>query len=257
MAMRVLVLQSDKPPPRAAWRRICLASVRSWARAQDYQYRFIGDELFDPIPQHLRQACRGVVLPLTDIGRLLWLNQMLDDGWDRVIWLDADILIFDPALRIEAEAVGREIWISKGVRDGFRAAESVNNCVLSMAAQSPLLGRLLDATLAKAATFRAPPHPRTLGPDLLRRLHGAQPLPMAPDIAMASPPMILGLANGHPAALAAHRSAWKGPLRAANLCGSLIEDDELALKAVHRLLKAPATFAPVAEPPPVEVIRFA
>lgn len=257
MVMRVLVLQSDKPPPQAAWRRACLASVRSWAAAQGYDYRFIGDELFDPVPDNLRQACRGVVLPLTDIGRLLWLQKLLDEGWDRVIWLDADILIFDPDLRIEAEAVGREIWISKGLRDGFRAAESVNNCVLSMSARSPLLARLLEATLAEAATFSAAPHPRTLGPDLFRRLHAAQPLPVAPDIAMASPPMIAGLAGGDTSALAAHHAVWKGPVRAANLCGSLIEDDDRALQAVQRLLKTPSAFAPDAAPPAVEVIRFA
>lgn len=257
MAKRVLVLQSDKPPPRAAWRRLCLASVEGWAAAQGYAYRFIGDELFSPIPDDLRRACRDVVLPLTDIGRLLWLQKLLDEGWDRVVWLDADILIFDPDLRIEAEVVGREIWISKGLKDGFRAAESVNNCVLSMQAKSPLLRRLLDATLAEAATFRARPHPRTLGPDLFRRLHSAQPLPVAPDIAMASPPMIASLAGGDLAALAAHHSVWKGPVRAANLCGSLVEDDDLALKAVERLLETPTAFTPDAAPPPVEVIRFA
>lgn len=261
MVMRVLVLQSEKPPPRAEWRRACLASVRSWAAAQGYEYRFIGDELFDPIPDNLRQACqgacRGVVLPLTDIGRLLWLQNLLDDGWDRVIWLDADILIFDPGLRIEAEAVGREIWISKGLRDGFRAAESVNNCVLSMSARSPLLTRLLNATLAEAEAFRSPPHPRALGPDLFRRLHAAQPLPLAPDIAMASPPMVAGLADGDPAALAAHHAFWRGPVRAANLCSSLIEDDGRALQAVQRLLKTPDAFMPDTPTPAVEVIRFA
>ncbi len=256
MVKRVLVLQSDKPPPRAAWRAQCLASVRSWAAAQGYDYRFLGDELFEPIPEDVRRACQGVVLPLTDIGRLLWLQKLLTEGWDRVIWLDADILIFDPALRIEAEAVGREVWISKGLRDGFRAAESVNNCVLSMSAGSSLLERLLDATMAEAAAFRAPPHPRTLGPDLFRRLHAAQPLPTAPDIAMASPPMIAGLAAGDPASLAAHRTVWKGLVRAANLCGSLIEDDDLALQAVDRLLQAPDAFAPNASPAPVEIIRF-
>lgn len=256
MVKRVLVLQSDKPPPRAAWRRLCLASARSWAAGQGYGYRFLGDELFDPIPENVRLACQDVVLPLTDIGRLLWLQKLLEEGWNRVIWLDADILIFGPDLRIEAEAVGREVWISKGLKEGFRAAESVNNCVLSMTAKSPLLARLLDATLSEAATFRAPPHPRTLGPDLFRRLHRAQPLPVAADIAMASPPMIASFADGDPAALAAHHSVWKEPVRAANLCGSLIEDDDLALKAVERLLEAPTAFTPDAPPPSVEVIRF-
>ena len=254
---KVLVLQSDRPPPRPEWRRRCLASVEGWAAGQGYAYRLIGDELFDPIPDELERACVGVLLPLTDIGRLLWLQKLLREGWDRVIWLDADILIFDPSLRLTGEAVGREIWISKGRETGYRAAESVNNCVLSVAAQSPLRQRLLEATLAEAASFRAAPHPRALGPDLFRRLHAADPLPVAPDIAMASPIMLAALAGGDPAPLAAHRAVWVGPVRAANLCGSLMEGDEQANRAVRRLLEAPNALSPAMASPPVEWIRFA
>ncbi len=254
---KVLVLQSDKPPPRPEWRRRCLTSVEDWAAAQGYAYRLIGDELFDPIPEDLRKACAGVLLPLTDIGRLLWLQKLLQEGWERAIWLDADILIFDASMRITGEAVGREIWISKGRETGFRAAESVNNCVLSVSAQSALRRRLLEATLAKAASFRAPPHPRALGPDLFRRLHAADPLPVVPDIAMTSPIMLAALANGDAAPLAAHRSVWAGPVRAANLCGSLVEDDEQAGRAVQRLLESPGAFSPAMVEPPVEWIRFA
>lgn len=257
MAKRVLVLQSYKPPPWAEWRRLCLGSVRSWATAQGYAYRFIGDELFDPIPEDIRSACAGVLLPLTDIGRLLWLQKLLTDGWDRVIWLDADILIFDSTLRIDAETVGREVWISKGVRTGYRAAKSINNCVISTTTQSALLERLLRATNEAVAGFQKPPHPRTLGPDLFRRLHAVEPLPVASDIAMASPIMIKSLAAGDPSPLAAHHAIWGGPVRAANLCGSLVEDDELALRAVARLLDTADAFAPNVPVPPIEVVRFA
>ena len=257
MATRVLVLQSYRPPPWAAWRRRCIASVKDWAAAQGYAYRFIGDALFDPIPEDLKRAFLGVLLPLTDLGRLLWLRDLLARDWDRVIWLDADILIFDPALRIEADCVGREVWISKGLTEGFRAAESVNNCVISASAGAPLLDRLLTATLDEAAQFAHPPHPRALGPDLFRRLHAGDALPVAADIAMASPVMIDGLARDDPAAMAAHHAVWGGTVRAVNLCGSLIRDDALALAAVTRLLQSPDNFAPDVPPPPVEAIRFA
>lgn len=257
MAKEVLVLQSDKPPPRAAWRRRCLASVERWAEASSYSYRFIGDELFAPISPDLRRACRDVVLPMTDIGRLLWLERLLAEGWERVIWMDADILIFDPSLDIYDECVGREIWISYGLTTGFRAAESVNNCVLSVVKGSQMLPRLLHATLAAAASFNAPPHPRALGPDLFRQVHAKTPLPVARDIAMASPPMMRGLAEGDRAPLAAHHSVWAGPVRAVNLCGSLIDDDGRALQVVDRLLRNPGEISPDAPPPTVEIISFA
>ena len=256
MSKQVLILQSYKSRPWAEWRTLCHASVRSWAATQGYGYRFIGDELFDLIPDNVRLACRDVILPMTDVGRLLWLERLLAEGWARVIWLDSDILIFNPALRIEAECVGREVWISKGLREGFRAAESVNNCMLSIEAGSKLLPRILKETFATMAGFGKPPHPRSLGPDLLRRLHKQDALPVAPDIAMASPEIISALADGCPMALAAHHSVWCGPVRAANLCVSLTRDDDQALRAAKRLLEAPSAFMPDLEPPLVERICF-
>lgn len=253
---KVLVLQSYGPPPWASWRRRCVASVRDWAAARGYAYRFLGDELFEPIPNDLKRACRGILLPLTDIGRLLWIKDLLAETWNRVIWLDADILIFDAALRIDRECVGREVWLSKGLESGFRAAESVNNCVLSLSSEGALLDRLLSATLEDAASFIAPPHPRALGPDLFRRLHASAPLPVTPSIAMASPLMLTALADGDPAPLAAHLSVFGDEARAANLCGSLIEDEDMAAYAVEKLIANPSIFAPNDPPPPVEVIYF-
>ncbi len=257
MAKRVLVLQSYKPPPWAEWRRLCINSVQEWAATKSYTYRFIGDELFAPIPEQLMSNCQGVLLPLTDIGRLLWLQKLLIEGWDRVIWLDADILIFDPPLDIGADVVGREVWISKGLQDGFRAASSVNNCVVSVTKDSGLLDELLNATLSEAKNFSDPPHPRALGPDLLRRLDAETPLAVAPDIAMASPILVNALACNDPAPLSAHHSVWGGPVRAVNLCGSLIKDEDVALEAVISLLEAPARFSPRDKAAAVEIVHFA
>ncbi len=256
MSKRVMVLQSYKSPPWAEWRSLCHSSVRTWSAAQGYTYRFIGDELFDSIPGEARLGCHNVILPLTDIGRLLWLEKLLAEGWDRMIWLDSDVLIFDQTLRIEAEAVGREVWIAKGLREGFRAVQSVNNCILSIDAGSSLLPRMLKETLATAKGLSKPPHPRTLGPDLLCRLHRDKTLPTAPDIAMASPAIIDALAVGDTPPLAAHHSVWNGTVRAANLCVSLTGDDDQALLAVQRLLDTPSAFAPEGKPPPVERIQL-
>ena len=94
MSKGTLILQSFTPPPWPAWRRRCIRSVERWAAGKGCTHRFIGDELFDPIPPAAREGCKGARLPLADIGRLMWLERLLAVGWRRVIWLDADILIF-------------------------------------------------------------------------------------------------------------------------------------------------------------------
>lgn len=240
--MSTLALQSlhDGAP---GWLGRCLGSVRDWAAAQGHAYRFIGDELFDPIPQPARAACRGATLPLTDLGRLLWMRRLHEEGWDRVIWLDADVLVLDPTLRIDGEGVGREAWISRAPGGGFRALPGVNNCAMSFAAGSPLLARYLAAALEAAEGLTAAPHPRALGPDLLLRLHRAAPFPLIPDIAMLSPLVLGALDAGDPAPAAAHDAVWAGPVRAANLCGSLADHRAMA-RIVERLAAAPGLLRP-------------
>lgn len=215
------MLQSWREWPAGGWRLRCLSSVRRWAAARGHAWRFIGDELFAPVPDAARAGCRGETLPMTDLGRLLWMRRLHDEGWRRVIWLDADILVIDPALAVEGEGIGREAWIARGAAGGFRAVKGVNNCALSFAAGSPLLARYLGAALDAAAGFTRRPHPRALGPDLLLRLHRRAAFPLFDDIAMLSPLVGEGLAKGDGRAAAAHAAVWGGPVRAANLCGSL------------------------------------
>ena len=256
MVSDVLVLQSYKPRPWPAWREACTDSVATWAAAQGYAYRLLGDELFDPIPDAVRRGCAGVLLPLTDLGRLFWMRDLLNEGWSRVIWLDADILIFDPAFQINDEGVGREIWITRGLKEGFRAVESVNNCGLSFQRGSADLGRCLDASVAAAKAFRTPPHPRRLGPDLFRTLHRDSALPIIDGLAMLSPLMLTAIAQDDPAPMRAHQAVLRGPVHAANLCGSMIADEDMALRVTNRLLADPTIISPSGEAPIIEEIAF-
>ncbi|MDH5408784.1 MAG: hypothetical protein OEY00_09255, partial [Gammaproteobacteria bacterium] len=51
--MSRLVLQSHRSPLPYPWIDSCLSSVRQWAESHQYDYRYLGDELFDLIPDEL------------------------------------------------------------------------------------------------------------------------------------------------------------------------------------------------------------
>jgi hypothetical protein len=94
-----------------AWLERCLDSARIWASLQGYQYRFEADELFERLDPKLRERTAGRPVIAADLARLVALQQALAEGFDAVVWLDADTLIMDSeafALPVELYGLGRE-----------------------------------------------------------------------------------------------------------------------------------------------------
>lgn len=238
--MKTILLQSCKPPPRPRWIERCLDSAAQWAERRGIPRLLIGDELFEGLPAAFMKLTRHDVLPRTDLGRLRWIERLHSEGWDRVIWLDADMFVFDETLDFTGDAVGREAWISNGDGDGFRVMRKVNNCILCFDAGSPHLARYLNACEAKAAGLTAPPAQRDFGPDLMTEMHFEAPFPLHADVAMFSPRVIEALAEGDGAALSAHAAAWGGAPKAANLCGSIGRSEEMMEAAINRLASCAA-----------------
>lgn len=233
--MKTILLQSHRPPPWPRWIRACLTSARVWARARAIPTLFLHDELFDGLPRRFLDLTRDETLPRTDLGRLRWMKRLHDDGWDRVIWMDADVFVFDPALAFTGDAVGREAWISPGEGASMRVMRKVNNCVMCFDAGSPHLSRYLETAEAKAAGLAAPPGRLDFGPDLMTAMHLESPFPLHPDVAMFSPAVLRALASDGGRALRVHQAAWGGVPKAANLCGSLDTRPGVVEAAIRRL----------------------
>ena len=73
----------------------------------------MGDELFRPLPQDfvLKVGHRGPIL--SDLGRLLAIREALK-SYRRVIWFDADVLIFNPRAFSFPQGTfgfGQERWV--------------------------------------------------------------------------------------------------------------------------------------------------
>jgi hypothetical protein len=93
--MLTVVYQSYRSSGSPAWIDRCLASVREWAEARAYHYVFVGDELFDLVRLGTGKES-GQILPITDLARLELAARFLAEGYERAVWIDADVLVFNP-----------------------------------------------------------------------------------------------------------------------------------------------------------------
>ena len=75
----------------------------------------MGDELFEFVPRWYLAKCGSKLPVATDLARLVWMQQLLqDDVADCVLWMDADVLVFAPQLRIAPQSTclfGYEYWV--------------------------------------------------------------------------------------------------------------------------------------------------
>ena len=90
-------------------------SVRTWAASQGYGYRFLGDELFEQVPDWDIEKVRGRMPIAADLGRLQWIQRLLSEGYSWVLWFDADMLVFAPnqlAIALGESCIfGHEHWV--------------------------------------------------------------------------------------------------------------------------------------------------
>ena len=253
---KTLVLQSAQSQ-RAQWLDTCLVSVESWAAQANYSYRFIGDELFDQVPDWYMCKVAGRMPIASDLGRLLWIKNLLDQGEaDIVVWLDADVLVFAPSklkvAPVSSCVFGQELWVQKNLpkshpkgaekpqrqRGTWQARKNVHNALAAFRKDCPVLPFLIEVIQRMMhrvdANFIAP---QMMGPKLLSNLHNLADFELMPSVGALSPEVILdltgkqaghketgveGLQGAHQGALQALLAKQTEPLLAANLCSSLL-----------------------------------
>ena len=91
--MSTLVLQSHMTPLPHSWIEQCLESVRTWARSRSFAYKFIDDQTFQLVDTFVRDRYKDRPVILSDLARLIEMQRGLKEGFNAVIWLDADTLI--------------------------------------------------------------------------------------------------------------------------------------------------------------------
>ena len=255
LSSQTLVIQSHREPLPHAWLAPCIDSVKNWAKQQRYDYHFIGDEIFDTLPAWVLEKTQSQKVIATDLARLKCLQHFLTAGYQRVIWLDADFLIFAPeAFQLpkrdalpEGYALGREVWVqpknteqepAKNKTLKFKAYKKVHNAFLLFDAQfgqrnsfldfySTHAERLLKQISGALNDRQVSMPPQFIGPKLLTALHNVVQCPVQENAGMLSPWVINDILAGDGPALKLFRDKSPQPLAGANLCSSLSSSDVL------------------------------
>ena len=224
--MKTLVFQSyrdvDVPPALAR----AMATVRDWARSRACDYERLDDRFFDVLPAWYRERVGANKLVLANLARLLVARRALAEGYDRAIWLDADVVVFAPDAFVVAPEAGfalsRETWVERRGA-GLVAEFKVNNAVCAFDRGNAFLDYAIHAH--EALVRDRPERVFRFGTStaLLTTLHMASPLPLLHSVAVLSPAMLHELAGaGDGPALRELVARHGAPMHAANLGWSLV-----------------------------------
>ncbi len=234
--MKTLVYQSHAVRT-AAWLRRCTASVRAWAARSGYDYRLLGDELFKGIPVALSLKAQSR-LPLTDLGRLLWAERLLGQ-WDCVIWIDADVLVFDaPRFRIDTTApylVCREVLVKQEDEAAPVALIAYSPTVLMFHRDEAFLARWI-ARIGELAARRPGLHDAEFGRELLRGMARRKGLPAIANVGHFNAKILKEIHGNAGPAVEAMMKASGVPYTAGNLCGHYSLPDAVYQRIIDRLL---------------------
>lgn len=131
--MNTIVFQSYRTHNIPRWIKRCLESVQSWAQMSGFTYRLIDDSFLALAPDWYRAKTSEYITLTTDLARLVYARQCLLDGFDRAIWVDADVLVFCPSsLTLDPNlscGYCREIWVDKEESGAVVPDPKVNNAV--------------------------------------------------------------------------------------------------------------------------------
>lgn len=123
-----MVIQSFRRANVPDWIERCLKSVRDWTAHKGYEYCFYGDEFFDLCGAEYLTRVSGNVRSITNLARLEATKIKLAEGYQRVIWLDADVFVFAPlqfSMDTDAAyAFGHEAWVEANADGSARPCET-------------------------------------------------------------------------------------------------------------------------------------
>lgn len=250
--MRTIVYQSFKAQETPRWVEKCLNTVKDWAQEQKFDYQR-EDNFYDYVPDWYIDKARDKINVVADLARLELARKFLNQGYDRAIWMDADIVIFDPARfkinRAEKYLVCREIWLDTADdknldKENIFFTRSVTNSLTMFAQENHFLDFYIDAckSIVKKNVGDLPF--LCVSTDFLTKLNEIVDLPLFHHVGLFSPILMQGIVTGNDEILDFYSHSLEQPVHAANLCFSfrnqeyqgLEISDSLYEKTIDRLL---------------------
>ena len=271
--LKTAVYQSYRTENVPCWISKCMETVKDWASLKGYDYHFIDDRMFSYAPDWYREKVKNNVLLVSDLARLEIAKELLASGYDRTIWVDADIVIFDLDnfnIDIEEEfAFTREIWVKHTNFFGFEYIPAVCNAVTVMLKENSILDFYIyackklisDPDWAKKYVYNnyklkmklkhrwdlwrynigSDFIPSTLvGTTFLTNLYNQMAFHLLNNVGLFSPLMMHELTKDYSKVVAQYMKTWNTPIYSANLCGSYWnkKNDAVYMSVVERLLES-------------------
>lgn len=207
----------------------------------NYEYQFLGDELFDCLPHGLLDKTGHQKVIASDLARLLVLTDALNRGYETVIWLDADFLIFNPAefvLPDQPYAVGREVWVQNDRHGKLKVYKKVHNAFLMFRQGNHFLSFYSETAERLLLLNQGTIPPQFIGPKLLTAIHNVAILPVMESAGMLSPAVIKGILGCEGKALELFTNHSPVQVTAANLCSSSCDKNEVSDMEMQQLIEA-------------------
>lgn len=242
-----LVIQSHTDPLPHVWLRRCIETVQQWCHQNNYQYRWMGDELLDGLEQSLLKKVEDQIVVASDLGRLHAIRTGLETH-DRVVWLDTDFLVFDATNFVLPSAndnplnyrVGREVWVQEDQTNPakLKAYVKVHNAFLLFDRGNSFLDFYIEhaTKMLRECTGKIPP--QFIGPKLLTAIHNVIGCPVLETAGMLSPSVIDDLLSDGErcCALNLMHKRSQSNLAGANLCSSLVGQSSESERNMNRLI---------------------
>jgi hypothetical protein len=245
--MKTIVYQSYHTPNVPAWIGRCMRTVQGWTTSRGFDYCF-DDQLFEHVPPWYRQKVADNVILVSDLARLVLAKELFSRGYDRAIWVDADVVVFDPERFLidiaEEYAFCREVWIGLGQEGKLISRSRVTNAVFAFAKSNSFLDFYIHACQSIVRHKILIDH-LDVSTRFLSKLHDLVPLTLLTDVGLFSPLVMADIVQDTEAALPAYMADFGFPIRAANLCSSfrgkchdgILMDDGLYEAAIDKLLQ--------------------
>ncbi|MGQ0801444.1 MAG: hypothetical protein ACT4NL_15205 [Pseudomarimonas sp.] len=222
--MRTIVFQSYRTHNVPNWIHRCMHTVEAWARSRGFEYRFVDDRLFDYVPDWFKEKCRPHLCPITDLARLKLARELLQEGFERTVWVDADMLIVAPE-RLSVDvgsqfAYCHEVWTYADETGQATISHRVNNSISVFVKGNAYLDFFIDACeqTARSLTQMGKLDASTR---FLTELHAILPFPILFNVGIVSPALMADIVNGSAHFLPIYAQQLRAPIAAANLCASL------------------------------------
>jgi len=219
--MKTIVYQSFRTSEVPEWIDACMRSVRAWAEQKGYAYRFWDDSFFDFLPRELRGRAERYKCLMADYARVAAAHELLAEGWERAIWVDADVLVFDPGnFEIEVSsgyAFCREIWLRRTLFRRPQFELRVNNTVAVFCRDERLTSFYLDAArVILSGNVELTPY--SIGTHFLLDLKRAVDFPLLRSVGILGPEMAYRYLEDDGRFLRPYLRFQMSPVASANLC---------------------------------------